>query len=82
LRSALTRTGEAPAQYSSLKSRIDRLENDLGLTPLGLMKNRWEIVADEVAEKREETAATATVAVESTPRRRLRVAGGSAVAGS
>ena len=48
LRSQMHRTGEPPTQYASLKSRVDRLEAELGLTPTGLLKNRWEIVADEV----------------------------------
>lgn len=70
LRSQLNRTGEAPAQYGTLKNRIDKLQVELGLTPMGLLKNRWEIVQDEVSEKREETAPVVT----SAPRRRLRVA--------
>jgi hypothetical protein len=74
LRSQLARNGEPPPQYSSLKSRVDKLEADLGLTPTGLLKNRWEIVADEVAEKREEVA-TAAAAAPTPPRRRLKVAG-------
>lgn len=71
LRTQMQRTGEAPVQYASLKSRVDRLGAELGLTPMGLLRNRWEIVADEVAEKRDETAP----ATPSAPRRRLRVAG-------
>lgn len=70
LRSQLTKVGEAPAQYASLKSRLDRLEAELGLTPMGLMKNRWEIVADEVAERRDEQPPAA----QASPRRVLRVA--------
>lgn len=75
LRKTLNETGEAPAQYSSLKSRVDRIAQDLGLTPTGLLKNRWEIVADEVAERRDEQPATAPAAEATAPRRRLKVAG-------
>lgn len=75
LRSQLSRTGDAPSQYASLKNRIDKLEQDLGLTPTGLLKNRWEIVADEVTEKRDEHAAAAAPAVPAAARRRLKVAG-------
>lgn len=70
LRSTLSRTGEVPSQYSSLKSRVDKVEADLGLTPTGLLKNRWEIVTDEVAEQRAEAVVTGSVP----PRRRLKVA--------
>lgn len=73
LRKTMVRTGEPPAQYASLKSRVDRLEAELGLTPTGMLKNRWEVVADEVAERREEQPETAPPA---SPRRVLRVAGG------
>lgn len=71
LRKLMVRTGEPPAQYASLKSRVDRLEAELGLTPTGLLKNRWEIVADEVAERRDEQAAAPAPA---SPRRRFTVA--------
>ena len=47
----------------------------LGLTPDGMLHNRWRIASDEVSEKRQERT------VEATPRRRLKVADG-AVAGS
>uniref|UniRef100_UPI0018FE1997 hypothetical protein n=1 Tax=Streptomyces xylophagus TaxID=285514 RepID=UPI0018FE1997 len=48
----------------------------LGLSPMAMLRLRWEVVANEVAEKREEkTAATA-------PRRRLRVVDPGAVAGA
>jgi hypothetical protein len=77
LRSVMNRTGEPVKQYASLKTRVDRLEAELGLTPMGLLKNRWEIVTDEVSQKREESTATpAAPAPPATPRRRLSVAGG------
>lgn len=71
LRTSMVRSGEPPAQYASLKSRVDRLEAELGLTPQGLLRNRWEIVADEVGEKRDEKPAAAPPAA---PRRRFTVA--------
>lgn len=73
LRSLLARSGEVPSQYGTLKNRLDKLEAELGLTPMGLLKNRWDIVADEVTERREEQAAA--VAAPAAPRRRLKVAG-------
>ena len=67
LRTLMAKSGEPPAQYASLKSRLDRLEAELGLTPTGLLKNRWEIVTDELSEKRDEQPAAPAAA----PRRRL-----------
>jgi hypothetical protein len=75
LRSVLNATGEAPAQYASLLNRLDKIEAQLGLTPLGLQKNRWVIVTDELAEKREEVTGAPSPAPVA-PRRRLKVAGG------
>ncbi|MGZ4640182.1 MAG: hypothetical protein ACXVGH_02150 [Mycobacteriales bacterium] len=75
LRSLMAKTGEPPAQYASLKSRVDRLEQELGLTPTGLLKNRWEIVTDELAEKREDASTPTSAPAAAPPRRRLRVAG-------
>lgn len=72
LRTVMVRTGEPPAQYASLKSRVDRLEAELGLTPQGMLRNRWEIVADEVAERRDEQPTPA--AAPAAPRRRFTVA--------
>jgi hypothetical protein len=42
---------------------------ELGLTPTGMLKNRWRIKADEVAVKRDDKTADKTKA-----RRRLKVA--------
>jgi hypothetical protein len=49
------------------EARLRSLE--LGLTPTGMLKNRWRVRADEVAEKRTEKTAAKTKA-----RRRLKVA--------
>ena len=49
----------------------------LGLTPLAMLRLRWEVVADEVKQKREERAAPAKSA-----RGRLRVVDPGAVAGA
>lgn len=48
---------------------------ELGLTPTGMLKNRWRIKADDVAEKRDEKAPKRKP-------RRLKVVDGDAVAGS
>lgn len=57
LRSQMTKTGKPPAQYASLKNRIDKLEFELGLTPLGMQKNRWEI-SDAPADQAESGSVT------------------------
>ena len=75
LRKQLQRTGEVPSQYGTLKNRLDKLEAELGLTPIGLLKNRWEIAADEVGERRDERATPAPAAASAGARRRLTVAG-------
>jgi hypothetical protein len=56
-------------------AEVRLLEDRLGLTPLAMLRLRWEIAADEVEEKRTHTPA------ERTPRRRLKVADSGAVAG-
>lgn len=48
----------------------------LGLTPSAMLKNRWRIRADDVAEKR------GSKPVEASPRKRLKVVADDAVAGS
>lgn len=48
----------------------------LGLSPMAMLRLRWEVVADEVAQKREEKKAPAP------PRRRLKVVDPGAVAGA
>ena len=73
LRTQMVRAGDPPPQYASLKSRVDRLEAELGLTPQGLLKNRWEVVADEVSEKRDEQPAEPSGAPPASARRRFKV---------
>lgn len=48
-----------------------QLEDRLGLTPMAMLRLRWEITSDEVAEKREDKAPAPAPA---SPRRRLKVA--------
>lgn len=59
-----------------LLGEVRQLEDRLGLSPMAMLRLRWEISSDEVAEKRTEKAPAATSA-----RRRLKVAD-SDVAGS
>lgn len=61
---------------AALLSEARQMEDRLGLTPMSMLRLRWEIAADEVAEKRVEKTASKTKA-----RRRLKVAD-NAVAGS
>jgi hypothetical protein len=56
-----------------------QLGDRLGLTPLALLRLRWEIAPDEVAEQRQERT---TQARKKTARQRLRVVDSDAVAGS
>jgi hypothetical protein len=49
----------------------------LGLSPMAMLRLRWEVVTDEVSQKREEKKAPAA-----TPRRRLKVVDPGAVAGA
>lgn len=55
---------------AALLGEVRQLEDRLGLSPMAMLRLRWEVVADEVAEKREAKAPA-------TPkgRRRLKVAG-------
>lgn len=46
-----------------------QLEDRLGMTPMAMLRLRWEVASDEVAEKRADKPAVATTA-----RRRLKVA--------
>lgn len=39
-------------------SELRQLEDRLGLSPMALLRLRWEITADEVEEKRAETSAS------------------------
>ena len=56
-----------------------QLGDRLGLTPLAMLRLRWEVAPDEVAEQRQERA---TSARKKTARQRLRVVDSDAVAGS
>jgi hypothetical protein len=55
-----------------------QLEDRLGLTPMSMLRLRWEIVPDEMAEQRD----ARPVGRSATPRQRLRVVDPGAVAGS
>lgn len=70
---------ESPeSMTAALLGEARQMEDRLGLTPMSMLRLRWEIAADEVAEKRTEKT---TTAAKTTARRRLKVAD-SAVAGS
>lgn len=56
-----------------------QLSDRIGLTPLAMLRLRWEIAADEVAEQRQEHAAPAG---RPSARQRMRVVDPSAVAGT
>lgn len=56
-----------------------QLADRLGLTPLAMLRLRWEVDADEVAEQRQERA---TQAAKKTARQRLRVVDADAAGGS
>jgi hypothetical protein len=60
---------------AALLGEARQLEDRLGLSPMAMLRLRWEVAADEVAEQREAKPAQ-------DPRKRLKVADGSAVAGS
>lgn len=61
---------EQPDQMTAaLLSEARQMEDRLGLTPMSMLRLRWEIAADEVAEKR-----TTKTAPKTTARRRLKVA--------
>lgn len=57
-----------PDANASLVGQLHRFRDQIGLTPAGLKENGWQIVADEVSERREESAPA--------PVRRLRAVGG------
>ena len=67
---------ESPDSMSvGLLAEARQLEDRLGLTPMAMLRLRWEVAADEVAEQRATKPAQ-------DPRKRLKVADGDAVAGS
>jgi len=43
---------EQPLASAALQAEVRQLEDRLGLTPLSLLRLRWEIMTDEVAEQR------------------------------
>ena len=63
---------EDPARdvQASMLGEVRQLEQQLGVTPKAMRDLRWEIVADEVGERREERQVVAP----SRPRRRLKLA--------
>lgn len=70
------------AEAGNIKAATEarQLEDRLGLNPQAMLRLRWEVAADEVADQRQErTSRTAKV---KTARQRLRVVDADAVAGS
>ncbi|WP_258933214.1 hypothetical protein [Nesterenkonia pannonica] len=66
-------TASGPEAKAADKTALHRFGDQLGLTPAGLRENGWEIVRDEVSDRRE---ATATEEVPAARRqRRLRAVG-------
>ena len=63
---------EHPDATAAIMAQASTLEDRLGLTPMSILRLRWEIASDEVAERREKTPAPA----KTTARRRLKVADG------
>lgn len=63
---------EKPKASASVLAEARQLEDRLGLTPMSMLRLRWEVVADEVAEQRVERPET----------RRLKAVDPDAVAGS
>lgn len=59
---------ELPDAAAAKLGEVRQLEDRLGLSPMAMLRLRWEIVADEVAERRAEVAPTSSGA-----RARLRV---------
>lgn len=51
---------EDPKSTVALLSEVRQLEDRLGLTPMSMLRLRWEVKADEVAEKRGEAAPAPT----------------------
>lgn len=71
--SVLAETGNVKAA-----TEARQLEDRLGLNPQAMLRLRWEVAADEVAEQRQERSSRA----KKTARQRLRVVDTDAVAGS
>lgn len=47
---------EKPSATASIQSEARQLEDKLGLTPMSMLRLRWEVVADEVTERRDDKA--------------------------
>lgn len=69
---------EQPDAMVSLQAEVRQLEDRLGLSPMSMLRLRWEIAADEVGALRAERTEVLTPA----PRRRLRAVDPGAVAGA
>ncbi|MGW5582866.1 phage terminase small subunit [Streptomyces sp. NPDC003857] len=72
--SVLAETGNVKAA-----TEARQLEDRLGLNPQAMLRLRWEVAADEMAEQRQERS---TRTAKKTARQRLRVVDSDAVAGS
>jgi hypothetical protein len=70
---------EVRAETGDLKAGAEArlLEDRLGLTPQAMLRLRWEVAADEVAEQRQER----TTRAKKSARQRLKVVDSDAVAG-
>lgn len=66
---------EKPGAQITLLGECRQMEDRLGLSPMAMLRLRWEIVTDEVAEQRIDNGAA-------DPRQRLRAVDPRAVAGS
>ncbi|MFF7191748.1 hypothetical protein ACFZAR_42905 [Streptomyces sp. NPDC008222] len=60
----------------TLSTLVRQMADSLGLTTPGLRANRWRIVRDEVADRRESTAAAAAPVKKRTARDRFKVVSG------
>ncbi len=69
---------ESPeSMTAALLAEARQMEDRLGLTPMSMLRLRWEVAADEVGQKRDEEADD-----EDDPIERLRLVADDAVAGS
>lgn len=67
---------EADVGEPKAAMEVRQLEDRLGLSPMAMLRLRWEIAPDEVAEAREQRTASTTKA---DARKRLRIVDGEAV---
>jgi hypothetical protein len=47
---------EEPGAVAFLLSEVRQLEHGLGLTAMSMLRLRWQVASDELAEQRDETA--------------------------